>query len=201
MILFMMMRISRLVKSNVLPGVLLLLAGGGCVHPPADPPAKIGNAPTVVGSAPVVAALPLPEYRSIRLETLAAYPLQVDWMINPTNSAFDTLRRRGEIPAAIQALNGTKVAIQGYVKPLQHDPGGVKEFLLMTTHALCCQTNAARINEWVHVRMTGPSLPYGHDSQYIVRGELQVGEVMGAGNVVSVYRLTGDEISLAPGTP
>ncbi len=183
-----------------------IVLGSGCAQMDSKPkpasgtavigtPAPAGNVPAV----PLVAAPPA--YQPVRLEALAAYPLRVDWLMNPTNSAFDTLRRRGEIPAAIQALNGTKVAIQGYVKPLQHDAGGVKEFLLMTTHALCCQTNAPRINEWVHVRMTGPSLPYGHDAQYIVRGELQVGEVMGAGNVVSVYRLTGDEISLVPGTP
>lgn len=182
-----------------------IVLGSGCA--PVESKQKHSAGATVPGGTPpvVVPAVPLteatPAYQPVRLETLAAYPLQVDWIINPTNSAFDTLRRRGEIPAAIQALNGTKVAIQGYVKPLQHDSGGVKEFLLMTTHALCCQTNAARINEWVHVRMTGPSLPYGHDCQYVVRGELQVGEVMGAGNVVSVYRLTGDQISLAPGTP
>lgn len=186
---------------------LVLALGTGCArmeskqsHPPVIA-ASSSQLPPHGNDQPVPPAPPAAVYQSVSLATLAAYPLQVDWLINPTNSAFDTLRRRGEIPAAIQALNGSKVAIQGFIKPLQHDPGGVKEFLLMTTHALCCQTNAARINEWMHVRMTGPSLPYGHDSQYIVRGELQVGELLGAGNVVSVYRLTGEQISLAPGTP
>lgn len=192
-------------RSSLGFAAVAIVLGSGCAQVESKQNHSSGAAvrgappPVVVPAVPLAEATPV--YQAVRLETLAAYPLQVDWIINPTNSAFDTLRRRGEIPAAIQALSGTKVAIQGYLKPLQHDSGGVKEFLLMTTHALCCQTNAARINEWVHVRMAGPSLPYGHDSQYIVRGELQVGEVMGAGNVVSVYRLRGDEISLAPGTP
>jgi hypothetical protein len=49
--------------------------------------------------------------------------------------------------------------------------------------------------------MTGPSLPFVQESLFTVRGVLEVGEVMGTGNVVSVYRLRGEEISAVPGTP
>lgn len=201
------LKLMRRIQCRLGFATLAIVLGWGCArmeskqnHPPGAA-GRPSQAPPPRNDQPVPPVPPAAVYQSVSLATLAAYPLQVDWLINPTNSAFDTLRRRGEIPAAIQALNGNKVAIQGYLKPLQHDAGGVKEFLLMTTHALCCQTNIPQINEWVHVRMTGPSLPYGHDSQYVVRGELQVGEVLGAGNVVSVYRLAGEQISLAPGTP
>jgi hypothetical protein len=133
-------------------------------------------------------------FERISFATLASFPLKVDWLVNPTNSALDTLRRTGEIPALVKALDGKKVSVQGYVKPLKQDASGVTEFLLMRDHALCCQTNVPQINEWIHVRMEGRSVPFAHERQFTVRGVLQVGELRGAGNVVSVYRLAGDEI-------
>ena len=190
------LKLSRVTRLFVLNAVF---AWGCCV------PGLAGSSPTnTVTSNPRSAGgstnAALMDYPSVNFETLAGYAIKVDWLINPTNSAFDSLRRDGNIPDPIKALHGKKVTLQGYIKPLQHDASGVREFLLMRNHALCCQTNVPQINEWVHVRMKGPSLPYGHGSQYIVRGELQVGEVLGAGNVVSVYRLTGEQISLAPRT-
>ena len=140
-------------------------------------------------------------YELISFETLAAFPIKVDWLINVTNSAIDTLRREGEISASIKALNGKKVSVQGYIKPLKQDDSGVRDFLLMRNHALCCQTNIPQINEWVHVRMTGRSIPFIHERQFTVRGVLQVGESLGEGNVVSIYRLAGDEINAVPQVP
>ena len=136
-------------------------------------------------------------YERISFETLAAFPIKVDWLINPTNSALDTLSRKGEIPALIKALNGKRVSVQGNIKPLKQGDNGVSEFLLMRNHALCCQTNVPEINEWVHVRLVGNEIPYVHEHMVTVSGVLQVGELLGTGNVVSVYRLTGDEITTA----
>lgn len=158
-----------------------------------------GEAPAESAVARVVVAGGNTNVLPVDFETLAAYSIKVDWLINPTNSSLDTLKRTGEIPDAIKALHGQRVAVQGYMKPLKQDARGVSEFLLMRNHGLCCQTNVPQINEWVHVRMKGKTLPFAHERQFIVRGELQVGEKLGAGNVVSVYRLTGDEISLVSG--
>ncbi len=136
-------------------------------------------------------------YESVSFETLAAYDIKVDWLINPTNSSLDTVRREGNIPDSVRLLHGKKVTLQGYIKPLKQDVGEAMEFLLMRDHALCCQTNIPQINEWVHVRMTGQSVPFAHERQFTVSGVLQVGELLGTGNVVSVYRLTGDGITPA----
>jgi hypothetical protein len=175
---------------------LVIALGSGCVHPESKSPPLPATSPS---APPVTAAAS--NYQCVSFETLAAFPLKVDWLINPTNSSLDTLRRSGDIPAAIQSLHGQKVELRGYLKSLQQDAGGMREFLLMRGHALCCQTNIPQINEWVHVRMTGPSLPFVPESQFTVRGVLQVGEAKGTGNVVSVYRLRGEEISAVPGTP
>lgn len=147
-----------------------------------------------LSAASVTNVPPADAYQPITFATLGAFPLKVDWLINPTNSTLDTLRRTGEIPAHVKALDGKKVSVQGYVKPLKQDASGVTEFLLMRDHGLCCQTNIPQINEWVHVRMSGRSVPFTHERQFVVRGVFQVGELRGAGNVVSVYRLAGDEI-------
>ncbi len=133
----------------------------------------------------------------VSFETLAAFPIKVDWLINPTNSSFDTLQQEGEIPGSIKALQGTSVALQGYMKPLKQDAAGVSEFLLMRDHALCCQAKIPQINEWVHVRMLGRRAPFAHERLLTVRGRLQVGGLLGAGNVVSVYRLDGTDLTVS----
>ena len=177
-------------KPTVLLVALALLPGSVCVHaePTSNPRAAIVSIPPPVATV-------ARDYLPVSFETLAAYTIKVDWLINPTNSSLDTVQREGTIPDNIKSLHGKKVVLQGYLKPLQHDANGMRNFLLMRNHALCCQTNIPRINEWVHVRMTENSLPYAHESQFVVRGVLQVGEVLGAGNVVSVYRLTGEGIT------
>jgi hypothetical protein len=173
-------KFSWAIVPGLLVGAIVVLTWGNCVL--AQPAGAATN------------AVPGPVWQPVSFETLAAYAIKVDWIINPTNSSLDTLRRNGEIPAAIKALQGRKVAVQGYMKPLKQDARGVQEFLLMRNHGLCCQTNVPQINEWIHVQVKGKSLPFAHDRQFLVRGELEVGEKLGAGNVVSVYRLSGEAI-------
>lgn len=191
--------------SRVLGWIMAVLVMSGVVSVGAQsasgPTASATNLPSVNFSTTPRAAIGSStntDFQPLGFDVLASYPIKVSWLMNPTNSSFDTLRREGEIPGPIQALNGRKVAVQGYLLPLQQDAGGVREFLLMRDHGMCCRTNVPQINEWVHVRMQGKSLPFTHERQFLVRGELQVGEKLGAGNVVSVYRLSGEEISFAP---
>jgi hypothetical protein len=168
-------------------------------RPGAKSPVVTNPAPIASGSGQATATnASASASTSISFETLAAFPIKVDWMMNLTNSALDTLRREGEIPALVKALDGKNVTVKGYLKPLKQDSKGVTEFLLMRNHALCCQTNVPQINEWIHVRMTGTSVPFAHERQFVVRGVLQVGELRDAGNVVSVYRLKGEEITVVP---
>ena len=175
---------------KVIGASTLLVAGAGCAWAQAVP--GTASHAFAVTNTPATNT-----YQPVSFATLAAFPLKVDWRVNPTNSAFDTLRREGEIPATVKAFHGKKVSVQGYVKPLKQDASGMTEFLLMRDHALCCQTNIPQINEWVHVRVNGRSVPFAHERQFVVRGILHVGEWRDAGNVVSVYRLAGDEISVA----
>ncbi|MGC3957928.1 MAG: DUF3299 domain-containing protein [Verrucomicrobiota bacterium] len=181
----------QMIKPSVLLGALAMLLGCGCGHPKPKATTALLPPPAVMVAR---------DYQPVSFEALAAFPLKVDWLVNPTNPGLDTLQRTGDIPEVIKSLHGQKVELRGFLKPLQQDASGMREFLLMRGHALCCQTNVPQINEWVHVRMIGPSLPFVPESQFIVRGVFAVGEAMGAGNVVSVYRLAGTEISAAPGT-
>lgn len=185
----MKMKLSSAEKLSLLLGLMALLVWSGYARADSK---RTAQAATNPGRQPVTNAAPV--YQQVSFETLAAYDIKVDWLINPTNSSLDTVRREGNIPDSVRLLHGKKVTLQGYIKPLKQDNGGVMDFLLMRNHALCCQTNIPQINEWVHVRMTGRSIPFAHERRFIVRGELQVGEKLGAGNVVSVYRLIGEEI-------
>ncbi len=125
----------------------------------------------------------------ITFETLGGFAIKVDWVMNATNSAFDTLKKEGEIPEKIRSLQGKKVSISGFMKPLKQDTGVASEFLLMRYFSTCCEGKTPQINEWLHVRTTGKAIPLANERMLAVRGVLQVGEKFGAGNVVSIYRL------------
>jgi hypothetical protein len=139
------------------------------------------------------------KYEPVSFETLSAYQVKVDWQMNPTNSNYDTVKRDGDIPAAVKLLSGKNISVQGYIKPLKQDSNGCVEFLLMRNHGLCCQTNVPKVNEWIHVRMTRGNVTYNHEQLFSVRGVLQVGELLGGGNVISIYQLTADEIAVQSG--
>jgi hypothetical protein len=135
-----------------------------------------------------------PGFDPLTFETLAAFQIKVEWVMNATNSAFDALKKEGEIPDQIRSLQGKKVSISGFMKPLKQDGGGATEFLLMRYFSTCCEGKAPLINEWIHVRTTAKAVPLANDRMLAVRGVLQVGEKLGTGNVVSIYRLEGAEL-------
>ena len=137
---------------------------------------------------------PSPGFNPLTFETLAAFQIKVDWVMNATNSAFDTLKKEGEIPEKIRSLQGKKVSISGFMKPLKQDTGVASEFLLMRYFSTCCEGKTPQINEWLHVRTTGKAIPLANERMLAVRGVLQVGEKLGAGNVVSIYRLEEAEL-------
>lgn len=95
--------------------------------------------------------------------------------MNPTNPAFDSLKRVCEIPPSVKSLSGKQASVQGYIKPLKRESNGCIEFLLLRNYALCCQTNVPKVNEWIHIRMTNGVAAQHLDRSFTVRGVLQVG--------------------------
>lgn len=106
---------------------------------------------------------------------------------------------KNEIPAEVKALSGKKVVVQGYMVPLRVRKGEVTEFVICRTIPACCFGDSTRMNEWVHVKMPkDKSCSYSQNQQVSVFGALEVGELVNEGIVLSIYRMTADQVNGPP---
>jgi len=98
------------------------------------------------------------------------------------------------IPQSIRALDGTEVAVRGFMLPLKIDGGLVREFLLMRDQSMCCFGIVPNINDWVSVSMSPPGVKAIMDQPVIIFGTFDVGEVYDHGMLSSIYRMEGEEL-------
>ena len=90
-------------------------------------------------------------YQSLSYSTLTQFSYEIDWEADGVE--FDFSRFAGRVPQSIRNLNGSKVALEGFMVPTVVDESNlVKEFLLMPDQLSCCFGQAPEANGWVVVR-------------------------------------------------
>lgn len=105
-----------------------------------------------------------------------------------------------QIPASVRGLNQRKLAIQGFMVPVQLVKERVKYFLLVRNQMLCCFGVAIGMNEWIYVTMDEKAdARYVPDVPVVVYGTLHVGEEMRDGMVMSIYRMDGEKLVVRGG--
>jgi hypothetical protein len=124
------------------------------------------------------------------------YPDEDGGMNAPKNSK----RRKPGIPDSVLGLNGTSVAIPGFMIPMNQDEGGDKctYFILARNQMTCCFGVPPGLNEWVSVRMKkGKNAELEMDRPVVVVGTLEVGEVFSPDSGWSFYRMEGEKVIVA----
>ncbi len=109
-------------------------------------------------------------------------------------------RKKPGIPDSVLSLNGTKVAIPGFMIPMDQDEGGDKctYFILARNQMTCCFGVAPGLNEWVSVRMEkGKTADLEMDRPVVVVGTLEVGEVYSPDSGWSFYRMKAEKVIVA----
>jgi hypothetical protein len=108
--------------------------------------------------------------------------------------------RNAQLPPRILALNKKKVIIQGFMVPIEFKRDSVRSFLLVRNQMMCCFGAMIGMNEWVMVQMDGEKrTTFVQDVPTTVYGELDVGEDIENGMVMSLYRLRGLEVQFKGG--
>lgn len=130
-------------------------------------------------------------YETIDINTLAGF--YYDEFLKPSDSGGDG-RSTDQIPEKILQLNGKRGSITGFIMPVRVDEeGNVREFALNGNYDMCFYGAPSRLNQWVHVRMQpGTAARFSH-SPTTIMGTLEVGELFEDGEVISLYRLTGEK--------
>ena len=106
--------------------------------------------------------------------------------------------KKRDIPANVQALEGKRVRISGYMLPIELDGGFVKSFLLLRSPGMCCYGIVPSPNEWVLVKMKDKAakVPPLMDVPLSFYGTLHVGEVYEDKMFAGIYQLEGEKVSV-----
>ena len=100
------------------------------------------------------------------------------------------------IPNEVLALDGKRVALVGFMVPLDVDRGGVQTFVLSQDRSYCCYGIKPALNEMVLVQMEeGGRAPFVKDTPIVVLGQLTVAEQRDGGFVSSLYRMKATRIT------
>lgn len=118
---------------------------------------------------------------------------------DPWETPDPELVKKSKIPDNIKALNGTRIAISGFMMPLNADLEGATEFVLNGSFDMCGFGGPVSINQWAMVKYVGKGkVPYTH-LPLMVFGTLEVGEEYKENRLYSLYRLKADAVSTPKG--
>jgi hypothetical protein len=99
------------------------------------------------------------------------------------------------VPPEIRKLNGRRVAITGYMIPLDFEEDGTSRFILLRDAPEELEDKVPRVNEWIDVTVAGGRrVPYHPGRPVEVTGQLEVREETDNGNAIGLYFLAAEEV-------
>ncbi|MCA9244879.1 MAG: DUF3299 domain-containing protein [Phycisphaerales bacterium] len=152
-----------------------------------------------VQDAPPAEDDPTGEFKTVTFKQLAGFPYY-SFGVPEFEDVDLTETGINRIPDNIQQLDGQKIAVAGFMMPLEIRNGRVRAFLLMRNQASCCFGAPVNMNEWIDVSMADDHwADYTMDRPVTVRGVVRVGETKNEdGLVLSLYRMTDVEYLRIP---
>jgi hypothetical protein len=136
------------------------------------------------------------EYKTMTFDELGDFYYYAP---DPWEKPDPELLKGNKIPDKVKALSGKKVALTGFMMPIDQDANGSKEFVLNGSYDMCGFGGPVAINQWVMVNYTGAGrVPYTHLPMTIF-GQLEVGEDYREGRLFSIYRMKAKAASTPQG--
>ena len=113
----------------------------------------------------------------------------------PDMVELDSEESPPELPEDILELDGTLVAIEGFMNPLAFDREGVSQFALVNDPLNCCFGATPQPNHWIDVTLKeGERTAFYSLDPVAVYGHLEVGELFEDGFLVSLFRMRADYV-------
>jgi hypothetical protein len=136
------------------------------------------------------------KYWPVSFAQLSAFPFIVtdevaDSNDDPEDASWKT---RSQIPDSIKALSEKRVAITGFMLPVEVHDGLATDFLILKNQSACCYGVMPRINEWVIVRTAGQGVQPIMDVPVTAEGAFHVGDVRENGHLTGIYELDCDQL-------
>ena len=144
------------------------------------------------------ASLPTETHQVLTFNMLTGYPfIEPNWAKMEDPAYIASLNLDEQISPEIQAMDGKKVEIQGFMLPLDMLEGNLRTFMLLKDQMACCFGNLPRLNEWVYVRVPKQKKINIHQDIVItLLGTLRVGAKFEGEVLTGIYHLELDEIQV-----
>ncbi|MYE88453.1 DUF3299 domain-containing protein [Candidatus Poribacteria bacterium] len=137
-------------------------------------------------------------HQSLTFKMLTSYPFrEPNWAKMEDPAYIASLKLDEQISPQIQAMNGRKVEIQGFMLPLHMSDGNLRTFMLLKDQMACCFGNMPRLNEWVYVRVPEKKkIDIHQDVLITLLGTLHVGAKFEGVVLTGIYHLDLDRIQI-----
>ena len=178
------------------------LDGGLAALPPNTP--NLPEIPTSEPEAPAATEKGLPDgVQAISFKSLSLLDADVDGLLdlifNPIEEEGAEAKTDFEFPESAQSLDGKRVAIVGYMIPLDWVQGEdrITSFMLVRDFAQCCFGGMPRPDEWIDViTPLGESAGFFAYRPVRVIGKMRVGLDRPADAIVaSVYQMVATDVT------
>jgi hypothetical protein len=138
-------------------------------------------------------------HQPLTFNMLTSYPFrEPNWAKMDDPAYITSLKLDEQISPQIQALNGKKVEIEGFMLPLDMSEGNLRTFMLLKDQMACCFGNIPRLNEWVYVRVPkDKKISIHQDVPITLFGTLQVGAKFEGEVITGIYHLELDQIQIS----
>ena len=181
------MNFRRPSLSAAVAAIALWIGSGFAVASAQTPPATAVPTTEIDGRPALV----------LGFEVLAAFPYELPdaptEAPTPAKSAIPA-PRKSQIPPNVQAFDGRRVTVTGYMIPLALDDGRAKQFVLVRNLMSCCYGVPPNLNEFVLVTMTTEGVRPVMDAPVTLVGKLKVGETYEDNYLVGIYQLDGEKL-------
>lgn len=164
---------------------LLVVAVGLAASATGTPPPGSGSETTV--------RIDGESFLAVGFEKLSAFPYTiVDAGTGATPEQIEQARKRDQVPAWVRAYHDKRVALTGYMMPLQVEKGLAKKFVMMKDVNTCCYGAVPSMNDYVVVTMKGAGVAAVQDVPVVLVGVLHIEEKYDGGYVTALYQMDGE---------
>lgn len=150
-------------------------------------------------SGPVTLYPLVENHKLVTWETLAHFPYDIPDIEEEIDPELRLKKKKYPIPGYIKKLDGEKVAIVGFMIPVDTNEAGDKatSFILARSQATCCFGITLKMNEWMFVQMEkGKNSEAVMDVPVTVFGTLTVGEEKKEGQGWNLYHMVSDKVGI-----
>lgn len=150
--------------------------------------------PTPADTSPRKIAIDGEQLFAVGFDKLAAFEYTiVDAATGASAEEIEKAKQRDQVPDWIKVYQDKRIALTGFLMPLQMENGLAKKFIMMRDITTCCFGNVPNMNEYVIVTMKSGGVKPIQDVPVVLVGTFKIAEKYENGYVVALYQMEGEK--------